>query len=162
MCIIRIPPTMARYGVLACGKCPSHLPIAQNEPYGPCLPDVCVSFESHPLWPSMDLYHVDNVPVIYQPTQYEPYGPCLPGVCVSSEKCPCHLLTYPIWTIIDITSQYYVYHLNPPPYGPVWTSSMWMMSLSSTNPPNMNHYGPYLPVLCVSLEPHPLWPSMDF
>ena len=94
MCIIRIPPTMARYGVLACGKCPSHLPIAQNEPYGPCLPDVCVSFESHPLWPSMDLYHVDNVPVIYQPTQYEPYGPCLPEVCVSFES-------HPLWPSID-------------------------------------------------------------
>ena len=26
-----------------------------------------------PLWPSMDFYHMDNVPVIYQPNQFDPY-----------------------------------------------------------------------------------------
>ena len=66
----------------------------QYEPYGPCLPGLCISFDSHPLWPNMDFYHVDNVPVIYQPTQYEPYGPCLPEVCVSFES-------HPLWPSID-------------------------------------------------------------
>ena len=40
---------------------------------------------------------------------------------------------------------------------------MWKMSLLSTNPPNMNHYGSCLLQLCVSLEsyPFPIWtPSM--
>ena len=40
---------------------------------------------------------------------------------------------------MDLASNDYVYHLTPTPYDPVWTSIMWIMSLSFTNPPNMNH-----------------------